>query len=188
MQRSTRIVGGAVLLGTVLFSAWAVYVFAGPSIAQSRRERREAIQRSQEREQAQQRFSRKAAEANAKALDQWAREQVKLSRSGAAYAPTAPSAEQKLRAREQDDRSKAQAYLDELLQSGAVEKVELDVGYVWVDPLVWAMMNRDQKERFIVRMSFICDTLAHAPAVRIKSYSDDAVLGKYGMLGAKILR
>lgn len=75
-----------------------------------------------------------------------------------------------------------------LIEAGMILRVDLEFGEVWVDPGVWAIMNRDEKEEFILLMTNIRESLTGDVGIQIKSYRDDALLGKFGILGAKIVR
>ena len=80
----------------------------------------------------------------------------------------------------EDQRKVAEAFFKDVMESGAVRKVKAQV--VWVEPLVWAMMNRDEKEATITNCAAAMAALGGTPTVTIKSYANDRTLGGHGVL------
>ena len=111
-------------------------------------------------------------------------------RSRRSRAPT-PAREAALRERSKRDAAeiiKAQEVLQEYADIGFVRKTDMPAGRIWVNPLLWLVLNRDQKEGFIEDMALAHQTLAGSSVVEILSYADDQKLGQHGGLGTKILK
>lgn len=84
----------------------------------------------------------------------------------------------------------AKPFIEQAIKSGLIKKIAAERRRIWVDPLIWRLMNRDTKEGFLKVGGIYCATLmgnSHARVI-VKSYQDDTVLGQYGLLGAEIYK
>lgn len=78
-----------------------------------------------------------------------------------------------------DSNPKAVKAVEKLIKDGDIKKVR-DTDY-WVSPIVWMAFNRDQKEQFVRIVRQHCIAKKNMKLVKIRSYTNDEVLGQADM-------
>jgi hypothetical protein len=75
----------------------------------------------------------------------------------------------------------------EFQASGLVRKLQPNLNTAHVDPVIWAALNVDQKEKLAFALAQYCGIKKHGPPwVDIYSYQSGKKLAGYGPMGLKV--
>jgi hypothetical protein len=80
------------------------------------------------------------------------------------------------------------ALLSQAQAQGAIARWDADAGKVWMEPAVWAAMNRDGKADVLRGLGATMEAARGLPFVRVLSYRDDSTLGEYDGVSPRIVR
>jgi ribosomal protein L40E len=106
---------------------------------------------------------------------------------GALLAPSPPPTPEQAAARA-ELRDQAVALLSQAQAQGAIARWDVDAGKVWMEPAVWAAMDRDGKADVLCGLGTTMEAARGLPFVRVLSYRDDSILGEFDGASPRIVK